>query len=120
MLAKELQGAFEELLPEARAARRPGPASTACRSRRLASTSAATARSRAFERVRADQRRAGRKLYFAGDYLMDPSWNGALLSGQRAARAVQADLDGAAYGSSRAIVTPSPPSPGSPGLEALT
>jgi predicted NAD/FAD-dependent oxidoreductase len=50
----------------------------------------------AFERVVADRRRAGRRLYFAGDYLMDPTWNGAVLSGQRAARAVQADLDGRA------------------------
>ena len=48
----------------------------------------------AFEGVVADQRRAGRRVYFAGDYLMDPTWNGALLSGQRAARALQADLEG--------------------------
>ena len=47
-----------------------------------------------FERIQQDQRRSGRKLYFAGDYLMDPSWNGALLSGQRAARAAHADLSG--------------------------
>jgi protoporphyrinogen oxidase len=47
-----------------------------------------------FERVQADLRRAGRRLYFAGDYLMEPSWNGALSSGYRAARAVEADLVG--------------------------
>lgn len=40
-----------------------------------------------FESVQEDRRRAGRRVAFAGDYLMDPSWNGALLSGQRAARA---------------------------------
>ncbi len=47
-----------------------------------------------FERIQIDQRESGRRLYFAGDYAMDPSWNGALLSGQRAARAVNADLSG--------------------------
>jgi protoporphyrinogen oxidase len=47
-----------------------------------------------FERVQADLRRGGRRLYFAGDYLMEPSWNGALSSGYRAARAVEADLAG--------------------------
>ena len=49
-----------------------------------------------FESIQLDQRRLGRRLYFAGDYLMDPSWNGALASGQRAARAVHADLSGRA------------------------
>ena len=73
-----------------------------------------------FESVQLDQRRSGRRLYFAGDYLMDPSWNGALLSGQRAARAVHADLSGRLAGSRRAIVTPSPPSPGPPGSKRST
>ena len=45
-----------------------------------------------FEAVQGDRRRLGRRIYFAGDYLMDPSWNGALLSGQRAAAAVVEDL----------------------------
>ena len=45
-----------------------------------------------FEEVQVDRRRSGRRLYFAGDYLMDPSWNGALASGFRAAAAIQADL----------------------------
>ena len=119
MLAKELQGAFEGLLEGARGA----AAWTRLYRLPLATPRFDVGRYReiaAFERVASDQRRAGRRLYFAGDYLMDPSWNGALLSGQRAARAVQADLDGAAYGSSRAIVTPSPPSPGSPGPKRLT
>jgi protoporphyrinogen oxidase len=93
--AKELQEAFEEMLDGARGAtawsrlyRLPlaTPRFDVGRYREIA----------AFERVGADQRRAGRKLYFAGDYLMDPSWNGALLSGQRAARAVHADLAGRA------------------------
>jgi oxygen-dependent protoporphyrinogen oxidase len=91
VLAKELLEAFEGLLEGARGAaawsrlyRLPlaTPRFDVGRYREIA----------AFERVAADQRRAGRRLYFAGDYLMDPSWNGALLSGQRAARSVQADL----------------------------
>ncbi len=45
-----------------------------------------------FERVQADQRRGGRRLYFAGDYLMDPSRSGALASADRAADAVAEDL----------------------------
>ena len=49
-----------------------------------------------FERIQIDRRAAGRRVYFAGDWAMDPSWNGALLSGQRAARAVNADLSGRA------------------------
>jgi predicted NAD/FAD-dependent oxidoreductase len=49
-----------------------------------------------FESIQLGERAFGRRLYFAGDYLMDPSWNGALLSGQRAARAVHADLSGRA------------------------
>ena len=93
VLAKELQEAFEGLLAGARGA---------AFFRRLYRLPLATPRFdvgryreiAAFLRVGADRRRAGRKLYFAGDYLMDPSWNGALLSGQRAARAVQADLEG--------------------------
>ena len=46
-----------------------------------------------FERVQADQRRRGRRLYFAGDYLMDPSRSGALASAERAADAVAEDLE---------------------------
>jgi predicted NAD/FAD-dependent oxidoreductase len=37
-------------------------------------------------------RSSGRRLYAAGDYLVDPSWSGAFASGERAARAVAADL----------------------------
>jgi oxygen-dependent protoporphyrinogen oxidase len=90
-LVKELQEAFESVLEGARGAtdwsrlyRLPlaTPRFDVGRYREIA----------AFERVAAEQRRAGRRIYFAGDYLMDPTWNGALLSGQRAARAVQADL----------------------------
>jgi protoporphyrinogen oxidase len=93
--AKQLQEAFEGLLEGARGA---------AFFRRLYRLPLATPRFdvgryreiAAFERVGADLRRSGRRLYFAGDYLMDPSWNGALLSGQRAARAVHADLAGRA------------------------
>jgi protoporphyrinogen oxidase len=48
-----------------------------------------------FERVQRDLRGEGRRLYFAGDYLMDPSLEGALASGFRAAAAVAEDLAGA-------------------------
>jgi oxygen-dependent protoporphyrinogen oxidase len=93
VLIKELQEAFEGALEGAR-----GAASF----RRLYRLPLATPRFdvgryreiAAFERVVQDQRRAGRRLYFAGDYLIDPTWNGAVISGQRAARAVQADLEG--------------------------
>jgi protoporphyrinogen oxidase len=40
----------------------------------------------------AELRASGRRVYLAGDYLVDPSWAGALASGQRVARAVRADL----------------------------
>ncbi len=40
----------------------------------------------------AELRASGRRLYLAGDYLVDPSWAGALASGQRVARAVCSDL----------------------------
>ncbi len=46
----------------------------------------------AFARVQADWRRRGRRLYFAGDYLMGPGWDAALRSGQRAADDVACDL----------------------------
>jgi protoporphyrinogen oxidase len=45
-----------------------------------------------FARVQQDRAAAGRRLYFAGDYLVDPSVEGALASGRRAAEAVRADL----------------------------
>jgi protoporphyrinogen oxidase len=44
------------------------------------------------ESLWAELRRAGRRLYLAGDYLVDPSWAGALASGRRVAGAVAADL----------------------------
>jgi protoporphyrinogen oxidase len=40
------------------------------------------------ERVLDDVRRRGRKVYFAGDYLMGPTWEDALASGHRAAERV--------------------------------
>jgi protoporphyrinogen oxidase len=45
-----------------------------------------------FERVQRELRREGRRLYFAGDYLMDPTLEGALASARRAAAAVAEDL----------------------------
>ncbi|HXV36642.1 MAG TPA: FAD-dependent oxidoreductase [Myxococcota bacterium] len=52
----------------------------------------------AFRRIQLDLRERGRRLYFAGDYLMGPGWNAALRSGQRAAREVEEDLGPAASG----------------------
>jgi oxygen-dependent protoporphyrinogen oxidase len=49
-----------------------------------------------FTRVQADCRRRGRRIYFAGDYLMGPGWNAALRSGYRAAADVAEDLGSAA------------------------
>jgi protoporphyrinogen oxidase len=45
-----------------------------------------------FERVQRELRGEGRRLYFAGDYLMDPSLEGAVASGHRVAAAVAEDL----------------------------
>jgi protoporphyrinogen oxidase len=45
-----------------------------------------------FVRLQRALRREGRRLYFAGDYLMDPSVEGAVASGQHAAAAVAEDL----------------------------
>ena len=45
-----------------------------------------------FEGMQAGWRRRGRRLYFAGDYRIDPSWNGAIISGTRAAVEVECDL----------------------------
>jgi oxygen-dependent protoporphyrinogen oxidase len=45
-----------------------------------------------FDRLQGDQRREGRRIYFAGDYLMGPGLDAALRSGQRAAAAVAEDL----------------------------
>jgi predicted NAD/FAD-dependent oxidoreductase len=45
-----------------------------------------------FTRIQLDRRQQGRRIYFAGDYLMGPGWNAALRSGQRAASAVEEDL----------------------------
>ncbi|MGH0031838.1 MAG: protoporphyrinogen/coproporphyrinogen oxidase [Myxococcota bacterium] len=45
-----------------------------------------------FERVQRDLRAGGRRLYFAGDYLQHPSFEGAVVSAERTADAVQEDL----------------------------
>ena len=45
-----------------------------------------------FERTQRDLRARGRRLYFAGDYLVNPSFEGAVVSGERAADAVYDDL----------------------------
>jgi oxygen-dependent protoporphyrinogen oxidase len=51
-----------------------------------------------FQRVQLDRRSAGRRLYFAGDYLVHPSFEGAIVSAQRAAEAVQCDFARASGG----------------------
>jgi predicted NAD/FAD-dependent oxidoreductase len=45
-----------------------------------------------FQRVQADQRAGGRRLYFCGDYLLHPSAEGAVVSAERAAAALCEDL----------------------------
>jgi hypothetical protein len=49
----------------------------------------------AFQRVQADRRAQGRRLYFAGDHLVGPGVEAAVASGRRAAGDVLADLGGA-------------------------
>jgi protoporphyrinogen oxidase len=49
-----------------------------------------------FTRIQEDWRCRGRRIYFAGDYLMGPGWNAALRSGYRAAADVEEDLRPAA------------------------
>jgi predicted NAD/FAD-dependent oxidoreductase len=44
-----------------------------------------------WDRVQRDARANGRRLYFAGDYLAHPSFEGALLSAEKAADAVASD-----------------------------
>lgn len=91
---KELLGAFAHFQPGLRAAllftrvlRQPGaqPCFDVGRYRELDR----------FERVQADLRRQGRRLYFAGDFLEDPSWEGALVSARRAGEALDADFSAA-------------------------
>jgi oxygen-dependent protoporphyrinogen oxidase len=43
-------------------------------------------------RIETERRAEGRRLVLAGDYRADPSWDGAVRSGRRAARAVITDL----------------------------
>jgi protoporphyrinogen oxidase len=45
-----------------------------------------------FESVQLDRRQAGRALYFVGDHLIHPSPEGAVVSAERAAAALGADL----------------------------
>jgi protoporphyrinogen oxidase len=90
-LRKELLGAFARIHPGAESAvlfarlfraERAVPRFDVGRYRGIA----------CFERVQRELRREGRRLYFAGDYLMDPSVEGALASAGRAAAAVAEDL----------------------------
>jgi oxygen-dependent protoporphyrinogen oxidase len=42
--------------------------------------------------LQTELRRAGRRLYFAGDYLADPTWEGALISARRVCEALAEDF----------------------------
>jgi len=46
------------------------------------------------QRIESESRADGRRVILAGDYRMDPSWNGAVASGRRAARTLAGDLLG--------------------------
>lgn len=46
-----------------------------------------------FEKVQRDRRSLGRRVYYAGDYLVGPTFEAATLAGQRAAHALLADLE---------------------------
>lgn len=45
-----------------------------------------------FDQVQCDRRAAGRRIYFAGDYRVHPSFEGAMLSAEDATRALVQDL----------------------------
>jgi len=45
-----------------------------------------------FQKVQSDHRQRGRRLYFTGDYLVDPSWEGALASAHQTVAALEQDL----------------------------
>jgi len=90
-VVKELMGAFARIHPSAESAVRftklfrmeaARPHFTVGRYREISR----------FERVQRSLRDEGRRLYFAGDYLIDPSLDGAYTSGVRAADAVSADF----------------------------
>lgn len=95
MLVKQLLAAFARVHPGAESAvmftklfrvTRALPCFDVGRYRAIAS----------FERVQRELRGEGRRLYFAGDYLMDPSLEGAIASAHRVAAAVAEDLGGRA------------------------
>jgi len=51
-----------------------------------------------FERVRRERRASGSRVYFASDSLVHPSFEGAVISGERTAEAVCSDLQGVTAG----------------------
>jgi oxygen-dependent protoporphyrinogen oxidase len=90
-LVKELMAAFARIRPGAESAvmftklfrvERALPCFDVGRYRAIAN----------FERVQRELRGEGRRLYFTGDYLMDPSLEGAVASAHRVAAAVAEDL----------------------------
>jgi len=88
-VAKELLGGLRRLAPEA------VPGATRVFRWEAALPRFDVGRYRAlerFQRVQRDRRAAGRRLYFAGDWLIDPSLEGALVAGERAAASVLQDL----------------------------
>jgi protoporphyrinogen oxidase len=108
-LAKDLLGAFESVWPGAQRSveratvlREPhaAPRFEVGRYRQIAR----------WERGQRDARAEGRRVYFAGDYLTHPSFEGALASAERCAAAVAEDLLPAQRPASQTTVAPSPPS----------
>ena len=90
---KELLGAFDEIWP---AAQRVVDFSRTFRTARGA-PHFGVGHYRAlahFERVRRDRRASGSRVYFAGDLLVHPSFEGAVVSAERTADAVCEDLQG--------------------------
>jgi protoporphyrinogen/coproporphyrinogen III oxidase len=90
-LAKDLLDALDALRPGAARAvqfarvlrvRRAAPRFDVGRYREIAR----------FQRVQADRRAAGRRIYFAGDWLVHPTPEGALVSALHAVAALRADL----------------------------
>ena len=92
VVEKELLTALEEVFPGARAAVAFTHLERTAASRPRFDVGSYRALAR-FERVQDDVRAGGRRLFFAGDYLMAPTLDGALRSAERTAEAVSQSFD---------------------------